>query len=215
MRRAYDALNQHYSKLSNREKGLVMLCGLMALILGLLTLIIEPSYQQNRALSQQIQDRTLAVQTAQSKNMIMEAKLSRDPDADIDQELKQLLKKSQNLSEQAAQIVKNFITPEAMAHLLEEVLASSESLTLVSLDSLPATSITPRQESSIRQYYIHPVRLEMTGSYFAIQTYLQRLEALKAKYYWQNFEYQVDAYPKARVVLQVYTLGTSKEFIGG
>ncbi|SDH35845.1 MSHA biogenesis protein MshJ [Vibrio xiamenensis] len=215
MAKVYNLLNQHYSKLSDREKGLVMLCGLVALILGLLTAIIEPSYKNNKALAQQIQDQTLANQSAQSKNMVMEAKLQRDPDADIDQELKQLLKQSQELSEQASHIVKNFITPEAMAHLLEEVLASSKSLHLVSLESLPAKPLTQQQASSGSGYYLHPVRLEMTGSYFAIQTYLQRLEAMKAKYYWQHFEYQVDAYPKARVILQVYTLGTSKEFIGG
>ncbi len=210
-----DSVQRHYRKLSDREKGLVMLCGFVAIILGLLTLIVEPSYQANKALSQQIQDQSLALQALQSKMSVMEAKLKRDPDAEINQEYQALIKQSQALSEQSADLVKNFITPEAMAHLLEDVLADSHSLHLISLESLPAKPLLSDGDVQASRYYLHPMRLEMTGDYFAIQNYLRTLEAMNAKYYWQNFEYQVDSYPKARVVLQVYTLGTSKEFIGG
>jgi MSHA biogenesis protein MshJ len=62
---------------------------------------------------------------------------------------------------------------------------------------------------------VHPVRLELTGNYFAIRDYLLALESLPVKYYWRSFKYQVETYPQARLILQVYTLGSREEFIGG
>ncbi|MCG6282615.1 MSHA biogenesis protein MshJ, partial [Vibrio diabolicus] len=41
------------------------------------------------------------------------------------------------------------------------------------------------------------------------------LESLPVKYFWRSFKYQVETYPQARLILQVYTLGSREEFIGG
>jgi MSHA biogenesis protein MshJ len=101
-----------------------------------------------------------------------------------------------------------------MAELLEMVLDSSVKLRLVSLQSLPAESILSG-DGSEAGYYIHPVRLELTGEYFDIKSYLSTLESMQVKYFWRSFEYEVEAYPKAKLILVVYTLGTRQEFIGG
>jgi MSHA biogenesis protein MshJ len=57
--------------------------------------------------------------------------------------------------------------------------------------------------------------MELTGSYFDISAYLQALESLPVRYYWRTFQYKVEEYPQARLVFEVYTLGTRQEFIGG
>ncbi|WP_456296604.1 MSHA biogenesis protein MshJ [Vibrio sp. AK197] len=215
MERYLQLINARYSEFTDREKGLVMLCGFVAIIFGLLTVLLDPSYQTNKRLANEISQRQLAIQALESNNMVMSAKLRRDPDIDVDKQLKALTKQSLALSERSANVVKNFITPEAMAHLLEDVLTSSQELSLISLESLPAKPIIGQQSQSNTGYYLHPMRLEISGNYFAIQRYLSTLETFEAKYYWQSFEYQVASYPTATVVLHVYTLGTSEEFIGG
>ena len=53
------------------------------------------------------------------------------------------------------------------------------------------------------------------GKYFDVIRYLTQIEALPVKYYWRNLNYQVTQYPWANIELELYTLGESKDFIGG
>ena len=205
-----------FVQLSAREKGLITVCGFVIIILGLLTLLIEPAFEQNRATSQRITSTKLNVQRLEADILLMTAKLQKDPDQELNQEYKQLMVESQELSTQLAAIVENLIAPSQMAQLLEQVLADSKGLHLVSLESQTAEPIVSNESnSSLASYYVHPVRLELTGKYFAIVDYLEALEALPVKYYWRSFHYSVEEYPTARLVLEVYTLGTRQEFIGG
>ncbi|MDC5703940.1 type 4a pilus biogenesis protein PilO [Vibrio europaeus] len=205
-----------FVQLSAREKGLITICGFVIIILGLLTLLIEPAFEQNRATSQRITSTKLNVQRLEADILLMTAKLQKDPNQELNQELKQLMVESQELSTQLAAIVENLIAPSQMAQLLEQVLADSKGLHLVSLESQTAEPIVSNESNSnLASYYVHPVRLELTGKYFAIVDYLEALEALPVKYYWRSFHYSVEEYPTARLVLEVYTLGTRQEFIGG
>ncbi|VUD56796.1 hypothetical protein TDB9533_02403 [Thalassocella blandensis] len=63
--------------------------------------------------------------------------------------------------------------------------------------------------------YKHAVKLAIEGEYFTVVDYLKSIEELPWKIYWQTLDYQVQDYPRAKVVLEVYTLSTEKGFIGG
>mgnify|MGYP006232369151 FL=1 len=103
-----------------------------------------------------------------------------------------------------------------MSQLLESVLNAGSGLKLESLESLKPEPISNNKETSeYSGYFLHPVRMELTGSYFSISAYLQALESLPVSYYWRTFKYSVEEYPNARLVFEVYTLGTRQEFIGG
>ncbi|KGY11126.1 MSHA biogenesis protein MshJ [Vibrio tubiashii] len=205
-----------FVQLSAREKWLITLCGFVAIALGLFTFLVEPTLEQNKATTQRIAASKLNAQRLEADILLMTAKLRKDPDQELNQEYKQLMAESQELSTQLAAIVENLIAPSQMAQLLEQVLAESKGLHLVSLASMPAEPIvTNEAQSSSTGYYIHPVRLELTGQYFAIVNYLETLENLPVKYYWRSFHYSVEEYPSARLVLEVYTLGSRQEFIGG
>ena len=120
------------------------------------------------------------------------------------------------LSKQLAKVIENLISPSQMAKLLEDVLAGTKGLHLISLESLKAEPIVSGHAAeTYAGYYLHPVRIELAGNYFAILSYLETLESLPVNYYWRSFNYQVDDYPQAKLVLEVYTLGTRQEFIGG
>ena len=62
--------------------------------------------------------------------------------------------------------------------------------------------------------YRHGVLLSLKGSYFDIQRYLTRIENLRWQFYWKRFNYVVTGYPDASVEVELYTLSTSKAFIG-
>ncbi|KJY82039.1 MSHA biogenesis protein MshJ [Vibrio galatheae] len=206
---------EKFVQLSLREKGLITLCGFVVTILGLLTLLIEPVFEHNQATTQRISTAKLETQRLEADILLMTAKLNKDPDQELNQELKQLMIESQALSTQLAAIVETLVSPSQMAELLEQVLIDSKGLHLVSLESLAAEPLMSNANENISNYFLHPVRLELTGNYFAIVEYLESLEALPAKYYWRSFDYSVEQYPTARLVIEVYTLGTRQEFIGG
>jgi MSHA biogenesis protein MshJ len=152
-------------------------------------------------------------QVLQGELLQLTAKLRQDPNKEIDIEYKRLLKDSQKLSQQLSGVVDQLVTPSQMSLLLESVLQQSQKLNLVSLSSMGAERLNSGQGDS--SYYVHPVRIELTGGYFDVLTYLEALETLPVKYYWRKFHYQVEAYPQARLIMEVYTLGARKEFIGG
>ncbi|ERB65806.1 type 4a pilus biogenesis protein PilO [Vibrio coralliilyticus] len=216
MQQLWLQLNDKFQTLSLREKWLLTLCGLVVLSVMLLVWLIEPTVKANHALSGQLSSTKQTVQRLEGDILLATAKLNKDPNQNINLEYKKLLTESQQLSEQLAQIIENLISPSQMARLLEDVLAGTKGLKLVSLESMTAEPITGGADNQTRTgYYLHPVRLELTGGYFSILTYLNTLESLPVNYYWRSFSYTVEAYPTARLVLEVYTLGTRQEFIGG
>lgn len=54
MQQYWQSWCDRFIQLSAREKVLITVCGFVVIILGLLTLLIEPAYEQNRATSQRI-----------------------------------------------------------------------------------------------------------------------------------------------------------------
>lgn len=210
---------QKYSEkflvLSNREKWLLMLGGCIGLFILLLTFLVEPAIQNNEAVRKRIQTESNQILAMKGEMQSLKNRLGQDPDKEIDKELRQLMEKSQELSSELAEQVDRLLSPGEMANLLQEVLASSKGLKLVSLESQQAKPVLTDADNKGMNYYIHPVRIELTGSYFQIKDYLKSLEGMTVKYYWSKFQYQVEEYPKARLILEVYTLGTRQEFIGG
>lgn len=63
--------------------------------------------------------------------------------------------------------------------------------------------------------YRHGLRITMTGAFFDIQAYLNSIEQLPKKFYWEVFDYNMQVYPTAEVVMEIYTLSINKEFIRG
>lgn len=216
MQQYWQQLSDRFAALSSREKWLISLLGLVAVGMLTFTFLVEPAWLKYQSTNKQISTLKLGNQRIEADILLVTAKLKRDPDKDLNIELQSLMEQSQDLSEQLAKIVGSLITPSQMALLLEDVLSSSKGLHLVSLESMNAEPIVSNEEgSSDSEYYLHPVRIELTGDYFSIVRYLEALETMPVKYYWRSFNYSVEEYPKARLIFEVYTLGTRQEFIGG
>ncbi|CAH0541585.1 type 4a pilus biogenesis protein PilO [Vibrio marisflavi] len=212
----WQSVSEKFSQMTHREKLLVGFCGLVGVSLLLFSIILEPAIELKQASDKKVLVAEKKIKSLNKDIRFAKAKLKGDPNQDINTELKRLLKQSQQLSLQLSKIIENLISPTQMAQLLEKVLRDTKGVNLVSMESLKAEPITKDKESSqYTGYYLHPIRLEVTGNYFSILSYLQALEALPVKYYWRSFQYTVEEYPTARLVIQVYTLGTRQEFIGG
>ncbi|MDV5054087.1 type II secretion system protein GspM [Vibrio sp. T13N] len=210
------SLEERFGETSAREKLLIALCGLVVVIMLLFTLVLEPKLNEIISNERQLSNLKQANQKIEIDTLRIQAQLKKDPNAEIDRAISNLLTESQHLSMQLAEIIEHLITPSQMAELLENVLEQQSGIHLLSLQTLPSEPITEDKEASqYSGYYVHPVRMELTGDYFSIANYLNKLESLPASYYWRSFSYKVEEYPKAKLVLEVYTLGSREEFIGG
>ncbi len=216
MNEFWSSLEERFGEMSARENMLVALCGLVTVVMLLFTLVLEPKLNQISNNERQLSNLKQSNQKTEIDILRVKAQLKKDPNADIDLEISNLLTESQHLSMQLSQIIEHLVTPSQMAGVLESVLEQQSGIHLVSLQTLPSEPITEDKEASqYSGYYVHPVRMELTGDYFSIANYLNKLESLPASYFWRSFSYKVEEYPKAKLVLEVYTLGSREEFIGG
>ncbi|WP_342651697.1 type 4a pilus biogenesis protein PilO [Vibrio metschnikovii] len=216
MSQYWQTLSHLFAERKNSEKRLISLCGLVIIVLSIQTWLVDPLLAQYQMQTNRLMSLQTHQQSMQNTIQQLQHQLSTNPDADIDIELAQLQAYHHQLTEQLAEKVGSLVSPSQMASLLQEVLEKSQRLKLESLISLPAEPIALQEPVvGAERYFVHPVRIELTGSYFAIRDYLQALENLPVRYYWRRFHYQVGEYPQARLLLEVYTLGTQKEFIGG
>lgn len=208
-------LSKKFANLSEREKWLTTAAGWIAILFLLFTFVVEPAQVDNNAKNIRLSSLKGQIGQLQGDIEVTKFKLKQDPDKDVDKAYTVLLTESQDLSLRLSRLVDSLVTPTGMAELLEQVLEKTHKLKLVSLTSLPSEPITLDDSDENIGYYVHPVKIELSGNYFDILDYLAQLEQMKVKYYWRSFNYQVVEYPEARLQLVVYTLGAKEEFIGG
>lgn len=185
MNEFWSSLEERFGDMSAREKMLVALCGFVTVVMLLFTLVLEPKLNQISNNERQLSNLKQSNQKTEIDILRVKAQLKKDPNADIDLEISNLLTESQHLSMQLSQIIEHLVTPSQMAGVLESVLEQQSGIHLVSLQTLPSEPITEDKEASqYSGYYVHPVRMELTGDYFSIANYLNKLESLPASYFF-------------------------------
>jgi len=61
--------------------------------------------------------------------------------------------------------------------------------------------------------YQHAFIIELRGDYASLRNYLTELSALPWRFYWDELDYQVDAYPQATIKIKVHTVSLAEEWI--
>ncbi|MDO6706377.1 type II secretion system protein GspM [Photobacterium sp. 1_MG-2023] len=208
----WSRLVERFEQLNRREQWLVAITGWVVLLLGGYQLLIEPIEKTRVGVERQLQSTQNELIRSTGELIQIERQLRQDPDQALDVKINQLKVSHREMDQALKERVASLVTPVQMATLMDQVLQHSQRLKLVSLESLSPAQLINGEDAG---YYIHPVRLTLRGRYFDLVTYLQQLEALPVKYYWRSLDYRVDEYPWSDITLDVYTLGESKDFIGG
>ncbi|MCG7584300.1 MSHA biogenesis protein MshJ [Photobacterium sp. OFAV2-7] len=208
----WQKLSDRFELLTRREQWLILLSGWIALLFVGFVMFIEPQVKALASARQQVVSVANEITNNANQLILIERKLRSDPNQDVERKIDKLERENSTLDDQLQGRVASLVTPIQMSGLMEQVLQRSERLKLESLESLPSVQLISGEDEG---YYIHPVRLNLRGRYFDVVNYLAQLEALPVKYYWRSLNYQVDKYPWADIQLDVYTLGESKDFIGG
>lgn len=119
----------------------------------------------------------------------------------------------EELNEKLGGYTAELIGPGEMAQVLQGVLKEQSNLRLIRIHNLPPQAMSMNEDDDAI-FYRHGLEMEFEGGYFACLEYLQQIEALPWRFYWQILELEVLEYPHNRIRLEVSTLSPHEEWIG-
>jgi MSHA biogenesis protein MshJ len=239
MSKQWQEYSDNYLNLTPREQYLIILTGLVAIIFITFYLFIDANIVENRKSVQQIVQLRASNQTLQITNTEMQEALQRDPNEDTKNQIAQYEAKLAKVDEKLLTLTSDLISPVQMRYALLDLLKLEKNVSLLSFELLGAqpllsnlsseSSTSPQNRSSDTSaalslennqlpagvnLYRHGFKIKLSGSYFDLQSYLSRLEQLSWKFFWQDFNFKLIEYPNSELEIQMYSLGTKKEFVG-
>jgi MSHA biogenesis protein MshJ len=235
MKAQWKVASEKVAALSQREKILVLLTGIL-IIPGMMDFfLIQPLRDSTVLYNKQIESihSRMISYTVQREELLLE--IENDPAMELERRIEGATKALNATKSILVSYTDTLISPQRMASMLESMLHESADLKLLSLENLPVAPLFDKEtadqksavlkqsydeQSSSKQtrdifgLYRHGIKIVFQGNYMKSMGYLQKLEQLPWKFYWQNFDYEVEKHPNAIITLNIYTLSTSQWWIG-
>jgi len=222
---------ERYLKLTPREQYLILLTGLVAVIFITFYLFIDTKIVANNNAAQQIVRLNASNKTLKLSILEMQTALQRHPNEDAKNKIAQYETKLAKVDEKLLKLTSDLISPIQMRYALLDILKLNKGVSLLSFELLgaqPLLASEPAKDtaandkvsspsgtnSSQLNLYRHGIKIKLSGSYFDLRDYLQQLEKLSWKFFWQDFNFKLTEYPNSELEIEMYSLGTKKEFIG-
>jgi MSHA biogenesis protein MshJ len=222
----WQKLAARFDALAMRERVLVLAAVVVGTAFIFDTIGIRPLEVRMKRLVQQVaesrQNIKLVATTLSSQEVVV------DPDT-VKRSYRDALRKQLAEIDQSMQgLQRGLVPPEKMAKLLEEMLARSGGLQLVSLRTLSVQRIDTQSSASAkagdksaktgprepeRTIYQHGVEVTLQGSYPELLEYLAQLEKLSWQMFWGRINVETEQYPRLRVTLTVQTLSLNKAWL--
>ena len=223
-------LDEKSASLSGRERGILCATLVVLILIVWMQVVLSPVQEQNKGSEQKMQQATEDITRYSLQMDELALKLEENPNEPLRQEQAQLQARLKELSEDIESQLSNLLPPRKMASVMQSVLADYQGLKLVSAKNLPvaplkiqSTSLSESEDGLEDEefteakdeavIFVHGFEMKLEGSYFQTLQFIQKLEAMEG-FYWQAFDYEVHAYPKAKITLQLNTLSLDEEWIG-
>lgn len=213
-------LIDRFDQLSLRERIIVLVAALLLIILIWDSTFMTPLDRQRKSNLQQIDALRAEIGGLDQSIEALVAQGAADPKKSSADTAGVLRAEIQDIDRRLAGVTSGLIAPKEMAQVLEQVLERAGRLTLHALRTLPPQGvIAPGAEAATTgkpaaQIYKHGVELELSGSYLDTLYFLQALEALPWRFFWDRIEFAVEQHPRGKVKLRLYTLGLEEGWIG-
>lgn len=191
--------------LSLRERGILLAVSLIVLYAIADRLLLAPTLQR-------LEQRRVQITEIQSRLTSLQARagLARQNGLDpLAQRRSRISELETQLAAQDTQFetqLGRLVRPEQAAPLLRDVLETSPGLRLLDLNSAagaPLLADSAKPGRIVR----YDLELRVEGGYLTALDYLQRLEQLPWRLFWDDLELQVQEHPRSTTQLTVYTLG--------
>lgn len=214
--------------LAVRERGLLLLASIAVLYLlwdGLLQGHLDRDTARLKSI---INERQTELKALKTEELTLNLLVNIDPDATKKRKIESLKSEINALDEALSELSHGLVGAGNLAKVLEDVLLQGTSLKLLKVKTLPVQALElsiANVESGVADndgailatgagVYKHSVVVEVEGEYFELLAYLESLEQLPWRFYWDQLNYQVSNYPNAVIEVRVYTLSAEEGLIG-
>ncbi len=217
LRSRMQMLTQWFDQRPLRERVMLAVCLLVVVFFLWDQLLLKPLDQKTRNLRAQTSELTASLAELQAQEQVVSSRRDFDPDRENKQRLAELNNQVPQLKQQLQENVATLIPPQQMPAMLKELLRRQNGLELLSLENLPPEPLQLGAAAAVAEanIYRHRLRIVVAGDYLTALRYLQDLENMPQKMVWEQLEIETDSYPRARVLLQVYTLSPKESWISG
>ncbi len=207
--------------LALRERVLVLGLMLIALFLMADTLAFRPLQGRAKLASEErarLEEEQRGLETRASE---LEVALAQDPRRAERDELARLEAELAGVDAELRQRTADLVSPRQMADVLARVLGSQPAIHVDSVETLPAEPLVPVAKSAPGKpgavqdgFYRHALRIELHATFNETLAFLAVVEKLPVALLWHRLEYRVEQYPRARVTLEIFTLGPREGSVG-
>lgn len=198
--------------LSLRERALVMITVLMAFAALWHGLLMQPLAQ--RAIQSQTELAAMQDRIAAANRSLEEQILQLGGGEDQRSRIASLQRRIDEINTTLGNHAAELIDPAEMAKVLEGVLREQSRLTLVRIGNTQPEFLTAGDAENAASFYRHGLEIEVEGSFAACLEYLDAIEALPWRLYWQLLDLEVIDYPHNRIRIEVSTLSLDEAWIG-
>jgi MSHA biogenesis protein MshJ len=215
---------QRIDAMSLRERGIIFLAMATLLFVFVYLHWIDAEFARSKTLSGEIAQRQAEMKALQDQITKMVGVRQADPDRANRERLASVHSELARVQERIVAEERKFTAPAKMRAVLEELLAKNRRVSLVSLRTLPMTSIAeeraagaqggaPQKPSAAsRMIFRHGVELTVSGGYLDILAYLAALEKLPTQLYWNALGLE-SRYPTVTVKIIVFTLSLDRAWL--
>jgi len=200
---------ERIDNLELRERILLLAAAVAVMFLLMDTLILQPTLKAQQVARQQIVDLEVKLNGLRQSAQLLSYKSDSDPAASRRQSRDQLAAELAELDTRIISQLGALVEPAQAAQVLEQLLGSHTGLKLTALNASaePLKDMDLEQQSETPGLARYQLDMVVQGSYLDLLNYLQSLEAMPWKFFWQQVDFQATEHPHAETRLQLYTLG--------
>jgi len=201
---------------------------------GWLLLVSDPMGAEQDQVTRRINALNAQIVEEANRFVNIQQNYNADPNAFARNRQQELQQQTLEVDERLRALYGQLIQPRQMAEVLTTILQRETTLKLVSLENQPSAILTSASSGAATplvgeavigaddgldqntgiQVYRHGLRMTFEGNYIETIRYLRSLENLDTSFFWQTLDYDVVAWPVARITLDIFTLSTQQEWIG-
>ena len=210
--------------LSLRERLMVFVAVIFVAVYLVFALSIEPAQKREKMLAAQAQQQRNELQVLQQQVQVLGKRMA-DPDGASRTRRDDLQVQIAAIDDSLKSMQHSLVPAQRMNTLLQSMLARNPRLQLVSMRTLPLSTLVEKragapeaaaadkQALSEGNVFKHGVEVRVAGSYADLYDYLQRLEKLPARMFWSRATLNAGDYPKVTLTVTIYTLSLDKAWL--
>ena len=215
-----------WSMLSKRERLMIFMVGLFAIVGFIDTYMTDPVRQQKKI----AEDEVLKLQENVSKVRLEIASLKQGAGnvaSPVQQDIDKLRGEISAQQQRLAELGDMMVSPREIIDLMKNLLIQHNDVKVIELESVPPVSFVQKHLNEVddgnaakqtadmdaANVYQHSIHLKVQGSYLAVMNYVADLKKLGAMIAWEKAEMK-SKYPQTELSLDVYTLSTETAWLG-